>query len=116
MVSWNVYFDFDAQLIHYDFDFTHYHPLVALKAFGTGSIEHISTADLFIGKQVGGIGATCGLALLIGGIYLILRGYVRWQIPVSFIVGLCVTAAPFQDRGPSPLRWSAFPPFVGFFP
>ena len=51
---------------------------------------------MLLGQQVGGIGATCGLALILGGVYLIARGFVRWEIPVSFIAGLFISAALFH--------------------
>jgi electron transport complex protein RnfD len=35
---------------------------------------NVSLGDLLIGRQVGGIGATSGLALILGGIYLMLQG------------------------------------------
>ncbi|MCK5348891.1 MAG: RnfABCDGE type electron transport complex subunit D, partial [Desulfobacula sp.] len=55
---------------------------------------------LIMGKQVGAIGSTFGLGLIIGGVYLILRGYIRWEIPVSFIVGIIVTALCFSLANP----------------
>lgn len=100
MVSWKSFFDFDAQLVNYDFDFAAFHPLVAAKAFGTDYVANISTFDLLIGREVGGIGSTCALALILGGVYLIARGYMRWEIPVSFIAGLVVTAALFHVIDP----------------
>jgi electron transport complex protein RnfD len=48
--------------------------------------------DLFLGNQAGGIGMVCGLAILIGGIYLIARGLIRWHIPVAFLLGVAVFA------------------------
>ena len=49
---------------------------------------HLNPVDLLLGRQVGGLGSTCGLALALGGIYLILRGIIRWEISVAFIAGL----------------------------
>ncbi len=95
-VSWKTYFDFDAQLLNFNFDFVSFYPLVALKAFGPAAIDKISPGDLLIGHQVGGLGATCGLALILGGVYLIARGFIRWEIPVAYIAGLVVTAAIFH--------------------
>ena len=100
MISWNRYFDFDAQLLNYNFDFTSYYPLVALKAFGPTVTESFNLGDMLIGRQVGGIGATSGLALIIGGIYLVARGFVRWEIPLSYIAGLFLTAGLFYIIDP----------------
>ncbi len=41
--------------------------------------------DLFLGTVGGAIGETSALALLIGGIYLIIRRVISWHIPVAFI-------------------------------
>jgi electron transport complex protein RnfD len=41
--------------------------------------------DLFIGRSGGSIGETSELALLIGAIVLLVKRYVTWHIPVSFI-------------------------------
>jgi electron transport complex protein RnfD len=114
MLSWKTYFDFDAQLINYDFSFLAVYPPAALKAFGPDAISQFNLMDLFLGRQVGGIGSTCGLALLIGGIYLILRGYVRWQIPVAFIAGLLITAALFKAADPSRYAGPFFHLFTGY--
>jgi electron transport complex protein RnfD len=114
MLSWKTYFDFDAQLINYDFSFVAVYPPAALKAFGPDAISQFNLMDLFLGRQVGGIGSTCGLALLIGGIYLILRGYVRWQIPVAFIAGLIITAALFKAADPSRYAGPFFHLFTGY--
>lgn len=40
---------------------------------------------LFIGNVGGCIGETSALAILIGGLYLIYKGYVDWRIPVSYL-------------------------------
>lgn len=41
--------------------------------------------ELFIGNHGGAIGETCALALLLGGIYLLVRRVISWHIPVVFI-------------------------------
>lgn len=41
--------------------------------------------DLFLGVQGGAIGETCAAALLLGGIYLLIRRVISWHIPVAFI-------------------------------
>jgi electron transport complex protein RnfD len=114
LLSWKTYLDFDAQLLNFDFSFVAVYPPAALKAFGPDAISQFNLMDLFLGRQVGGIGSTCGLALLIGGIYLILRGYVRWQIPVAFIAGLIITAALFKVADPSRYAGPFFHLFTGY--
>ena len=44
-----------------------------------------SLLDMFLGNRMGAIGETCSLALIIGGIYLIARKIIHWQLPVIYI-------------------------------
>lgn len=45
----------------------------------------VNLLDLFLGKCGGALGETCTVALLIGGIYLLVRKVITWHIPVAFI-------------------------------
>ena len=45
-----------------------------------------SWRDMFLGIRGGTIGETSVLALLIGGVYLLARGVIRWHIPAAFIL------------------------------
>lgn len=97
MLSWPTFLDLDAAFVNYEVDFETLAPLTMLKSYGPSGIDGLfSATDLLMGKQVGSIGSMFGLGLIIGGIYLILRGYVRWEIPVSFIVGIVVFAYLFN--------------------
>lgn len=44
-----------------------------------------SLMTLFLGNYGGAIGETCTVALLLGGVYLLLRRVITWQVPVVFI-------------------------------
>jgi H+/Na+-translocating ferredoxin:NAD+ oxidoreductase subunit D len=99
-IAWHAYFDLDAQFINFNFSFKAADPLVALKAFGPEATMGYNLTGLLLGQQVGGIGATCGLALAVGGVYLIARGIVRWEIPVAFIAGIFITASLFHTIHP----------------
>ena len=44
-----------------------------------------SALDMLIGNHDGAIGATCAIALLVGGIYLLIRKVISWQIPLFYI-------------------------------
>lgn len=59
--------------------------------------------DLFIGARAGGIGETAAVMLIVAGLYLIYRGYVKWQLPVCFLLAACAvfTAAPIRLAGPN---------------
>ncbi len=54
---------------------------LALNAQGEG----VSYIDLFIGNTAGSMGETSALALLVGGIYLVLRKVIKPTIPLCFI-------------------------------
>ena len=41
--------------------------------------------DLLLGNVGGAIGEVCSVALLIGGVYLLIRKVISWHIPVAFI-------------------------------
>ena len=47
-----------------------------------------SMLDMLIGNRGGAIGETCAIALLLGGIYLIVRKVISWEIPVIYIGGV----------------------------
>lgn len=96
VLSWKDFFDFNEVLVNYDFGFAMVYPLAAAKHLGTAGVETFSTAGLLLGQQSGGIGATFGLGLIFGGIYLIARGFIRWEISVSFLAGVFITALLFN--------------------
>ncbi len=100
MMSWYMFFDFDTAYVDYEFAFTALAPLAAVKAQGAAAADMFALGDLLMGREVGAIGATFGLGLIIGGIYLILRGYARWELAVSFIAGILVTAFLFHAASP----------------
>ena len=59
-------------------------PLEVIK-LGTGA-ELPSLVDMFLGNRAGAIGETSALALIVGGLYLIARRVIKWQVPVIYIV------------------------------
>jgi len=96
MVSWKDFFDFNEALVNYDLGFAMAYPLSVLKQLGPAGIVKYSMIDLLIGQQAGGIGATFGLGLILGGTYLIIKGFIRWEISVSFLAGVFFTALVFN--------------------
>ncbi|RKY66173.1 MAG: electron transporter RnfD [Candidatus Latescibacterota bacterium] len=63
--------------------------------------------DLLVGKVGGCMGETSALALLIGGLFLVLKGYADWRIPLSYLGTVAVLGAiPWAfrpDLYPSPM-------------
>ncbi len=101
MLSWKSLFNFDGALANYDLGFYMVYPLGAVKHFGTDSLMNYTLSGLFMGRQSGGLGATFGLGLVVGGVYLILRGYIRWEISASFLAGVFLTALFFNLADPA---------------
>ena len=99
-LSWKGFLDFNAALVNYDLGFYMVYPLAAVKHLGNSALENYSLAGLLLGQQSGGIGSTFGLGLIVGGLYLILRGYIRWEITLSFLVGIFITAYFFNIADP----------------
>jgi electron transport complex protein RnfD len=100
-MSWGDYFDFNEMYMHFDLGFAATYPLTMLKFFGVDSIDHLRITDFLIGRQIGGIGSTFGIGLILGGIYLMARGFIRWEISLSFLAGIFVTAVIFNAIDPT---------------
>ena len=114
VISFRGIFDFDEALRHYDLGFVMTYPLADLKAFGPAAIEKFSLGDLFMGRQAGAIGSTFGLGLIVGGVYLMLRGYVRWEISLSFLAGVFITALLFNLSDSAKYAGPLFHLFTGY--
>jgi electron transport complex protein RnfD len=82
MASWPKYMTTFTRPLNYD-AITSATPLAMLKEGKV--LEHISYLDLFLGKHGGCIGEVCILALLIGAAILLIKGYISWHIPATYI-------------------------------
>lgn len=49
--------------------------------------------ELLYGARAGAIGETCIIVIIVAGLYLVYRHYVKWQLPVAFIMSAAVVAA-----------------------
>jgi electron transport complex protein RnfD len=58
-------------------------PLTALQSGATKNLPSI--LDMLIGNRGGAIGETCVIALVLGGIYLVVRKVISWHTPVIYI-------------------------------
>lgn len=65
-------------------------PLAELK---NGSLPQLS--NLFFGNIGGAIGEVCKPALIIGGLFLVLKGVITWHIPVFYIGGTYIFSLLF---------------------
>ncbi len=54
-----------------------------------------SMLDMLLGNRGGAIGETCAIALCLGGIYLIIRKVITWEIPVVYIGGVFLLSLAF---------------------
>jgi Na+-translocating ferredoxin:NAD+ oxidoreductase subunit D len=105
-------------------------PLDAISA--ATALDHVRTAlalertlteirgDAPIGWIAGSGWEWVALAWLAGGIYMLWRGTIRWQIPAGMLAGLTLIALPFwaldPDRYASPLfHWLAGATLLGAF-
>ena len=88
-------------------------PMAYLK---TGDMETLTglykVSDMFLGKIGGSMGEVSALCLLIGGIYLIIRKVISWQIPVSYIATVAVLSFLFPKAG-SGMEWMLYSIFGG---
>jgi electron transport complex protein RnfD len=82
LASWPKYMTTFIQPLTYD-TVTQATPLALLKE--GKAIEHINYFNLFLGNHSGCIGEVSILALILGAAFLLLRGYISWHIPLSFI-------------------------------
>ncbi len=83
-------------------------PLTIMKESGLADITaQYSLRDMFIGNIGGCIGEISAMMLLIGGIYLILRKVISWQIPVAYIGTVAVLTFLFP-RGNDALTWMLY--------
>ncbi len=55
--------------------------------------------QLFLGHRAGSIGETSAVALLLGAAFLLYRGYISWEIPVSFLGTAALLAWVFGAKG-----------------
>ena len=63
-------------------------PLGVLKEGG----ELPGLLNMFLGRIGGSLGETSALALIIGGVYLLVRGVISWHIPVIYVGTVAVIA------------------------
>ena len=73
-------------------------PLAELKA-GTAIVNADAIKNALIGNIGGTIGETCAIALIIGGIYLLIKHVISWRIPVVYIVVVFILTSLMRGNG-----------------
>jgi electron transport complex protein RnfD len=72
-----------------------------------------SDPQLMAGLTSGSVGETCGVLILLGGIYLVLRNFMNWRIPVSIFLSVAVMTWIFQQIDPATYPGPLFMLFSG---
>jgi len=72
-------------------------PLAIIKEGGAAVVPE--TIDLFVGTIGGSLGETSAIALLIGGLYLIVSKVIKWEMPVVYLGGIALLSL-FLGRDP----------------
>ena len=80
-------------------------PLAVLKNQGLaafteqfGTLPNVYT-NFFLGWRPGSIGETSGLLIVLGGLFLLYRGYITWHIPVSVLGSIALLTWIFGGKG-----------------
>ena len=85
-----------------------------LSAFKFDSII-TDNQSLFFGNVGGSIGETSAIAVLLGGIFLVVAGVVNWRVPVASIIGILVFSGIFWITDTSSYPTPLFHLFAGGF-
>lgn len=86
-------------------------PMAILKGSAEGDLP--SAMSVFLGVTGGSMGEVSAIALLIGGIYLLVRKVITIQIPASYILTVAVLAAIFPAEGYGHLEYMLYAIFGG---
>lgn len=99
MISWPVYMT-TWQSPRWNVDaVTGATPLALCKNGGECALLNVATYwKLFIGDRGGCIGEVCVIALLIGAAYLLLKKYISWHIPLTYIATVAFMSWAFNGN------------------
>ena len=77
-------------------------PLTVLKEDGIARLLELYPniyQNLLLGNRAGSLGETATIALLLGGVFLLLKRYITWHIPVPFILTVGLLTWAFGGKG-----------------
>ena len=83
-------------------------PLAEMFAENPAMPGYFGFKQLFLGTIPGCIGEISALALLVGGLYLILRKVISWRIPTAFIGTVALLTLIFGREGFSNVDWMLY--------
>ena len=69
--------------------------------------SNYSVVDMFLGRIGGSLGEVSALMLLLGGVYLVIRKVISWQIPVAYIGTVAVLTFLFP-QGNDAMSWMLY--------
>ncbi len=73
-------------------------PLAQIKE-GAVTVTQNDMINALVGNIGGCIGETCAIALILGGVYLIIRKVISWKIPVCYILTVFILTCLFKATG-----------------
>lgn len=104
-----LFFSWTSTMTKWTFDgVTMATPLSILKEGGDVAAEGYDLLNMFLGNMPGSIGEVSALALIVGGIYLLVRKVINWRIPVAFIGTVAILTLIFPRNGYSNIDWMMY--------
>jgi len=113
-MSWKNVLDFTGALGNFEVSFFPVEPLNAVKFIGASAESKYEILELLLGKQLGGIGSVFNLGLILGGIYLAIRRFIKWEISLMFLISIFVTALIFHIVNPTKYASPIFHLLTGY--
>ena len=95
--------------------FTKFDGITAATPLGQFKFEKVSTSiiPLITGNIGGSLGETCVLAIVVGGLYLLVKKYADWRIPLSFLGTVFIISGVFWLINPENYANPLFQLFSG---
>ncbi len=100
-LSWRSVLDFTGAYANFNVGFYPVDPLNAAKFGGLKAAKEFSYLGLLLGDHFGGIGTTFNLGLIVGGVYVALRGFIKWEISLMYLVSVFITSWIFNLADPN---------------
>ena len=79
----------------------------------TTLMSNYSIGDMFLGKVGGSLGEVSALCLLLGGVYLLIRKVISWQIPVAYIGTVAILTLIAAPAGIDNVQYMLYNVFGG---